>query len=72
MAIFSAEMLTLERGDLPGFRADELVVGRSARAALGEPFGDPALATRQSTGEPYLGNIVIYRWSCFGNTQVYR
>lgn len=44
MAIFSAEMLTLERGDLLGFRADELVVGRSARAALGEPFGDPAWA----------------------------
>ena len=45
MAIFSAEMLTLDRGELLGFRADELVVGSSARAAFGEPFGDPALAT---------------------------
>ena len=45
VAIFSAEMLTLDRGELLGFRADELVVGSSARAAFGEPFGDPALAT---------------------------
>ena len=49
MAILSAEMLTRERGESLGFRADELVVGSSARAALGEPlgepFGEPALTT---------------------------
>ena len=45
MAILSTEMLTLDRGELLGFRADELVVGSNARAAFGEPFGDPALAT---------------------------
>lgn len=49
MAILSALMLTRERGELLGFRADELVVGSRARAALGEflgefsgePFGEP-------------------------------
>ena len=51
MAILSALMLTRERGELLGFRADELVVGSRARAALGEflgeffgePFGEPAV-----------------------------
>ncbi len=52
MAIFSAEMLTRERGELLGCRADELVVGSSARAALGDPFGDPALATPLPAGDP--------------------
>lgn len=45
-------MLILERGELLGFRADELVVGRRARPALGEffgdPFGDPVWATSPS------------------------
>ncbi len=47
MAILSALMLTRERGELLGFRADELVVGSSARAPLGkflgEPLGEPAV-----------------------------
>ena len=41
MAILSAVMLTRDRGELLGFKADELVVGSRARTALGEPFGDP-------------------------------
>ena len=41
MAILSTVMLTLDKGELLGFKADELVVGSRARTALGEPFGDP-------------------------------
>ena len=41
MAILSAVMLTLDRGELLGFKAEELVVGSRARPALGELFGDP-------------------------------
>ena len=37
----STVMLILDKGELLGFKADELVVGSRARTALGEPFGDP-------------------------------
>ena len=60
MAIFSAEMLTRDRGELLGLRADELVVGSSARAALGEPFGDPASATSHSIGNSGAIRAMLY------------
>lgn len=41
MAILSTVMLTLDKGELLGFKADELERGSRARTALGEPFGDP-------------------------------
>ena len=57
MAILSALMLTRERGELLGFRADELVVGSRARAALGEFLGE-------SFGEPFAESAETFsKWS---------